>query len=290
MTFDVYIVYLYYMKALKITQSITTRETESFNKYLKDVSGLDMINPETEVELTKRIKAGDQKAQDALVKANLRFVISVAKQYVGRGIDIEDLVSEGNLGLIKAAQKFDETRGIKFISFAVWWIRQSILQSIADNSRQVRLPLNQINALNKINQSQSQLEQSLGRKASSSELSEYLGIDQDKIELSLRSGQKSTSLDTPLLDDSDFTLADTIESDDLADSNTLQSDLSSRVSDALNILSDKERFVVCGLFGIGTSEMTLSEIGTKLDLTSERVRQIKNSALKKLSKTGLSFY
>ena len=290
MTFDVYIVYLYYMKALKITQSITTRETESFNKYLKDVSGLDMINPETEVELTKRIKAGDQKAQDALVKANLRFVISVAKQYVGRGIDIEDLVSEGNLGLIKAAQKFDETRGIKFISFAVWWIRQSILQSIADNSRQVRLPLNQINALNKINQSQSELEQTLGRKASSSELSEYLGIDQDKIELSLRSGQKSTSLDTPLLDDSDFTLADTIESDDLADSNTLQSDLSSRVSDALNILSDKERFVVCGLFGIGTSEMTLSEIGTKLDLTSERVRQIKNSALKKLSKTGLSFY
>ena len=290
MTFDVYIVYLYYMKALKITQSITTRETESFNKYLKDVSGLDMINPETEVELTKRIKAGDQKAQDALVKANLRFVISVAKQYVGRGIDIEDLVSEGNLGLIKAAQKFDETRGIKFISFAVWWIRQSILQSIADNSRQVRLPLNQINALNKINQSQSQLEQSLGRKASSSELSEYLGIEQDKIELSLRSGQKSTSLDTPLSDDSEFTLLDTIESDDLADSNTLQSDLSSRVSDALNILSDKERFVVCGLFGIGTSEMTLSEIGTKLDLTSERVRQIKNSALKKLSKTGLSLY
>ncbi len=290
MTFDVYIVYLYYMKALKITQSITTRETESFNKYLKDVSGLDMINPETEVELTKRIKAGDQKAQDALVKANLRFVISVAKQYVGRGIDIEDLVSEGNLGLIKAAQKFDETRGIKFISFAVWWIRQSILQSIADNSRQVRLPLNQINALNKINQSQSELEQSLGRKASSSELSEYLGIEQDKIELSLRSGQKSTSLNTPLSDDSEFTLLDTIESDDLADSNILQSDLSRRVSDALNILSDKERFVVCGLFGIGTFEMTLSEIGTKLDLTSERVRQIKNSALKKLSKTGLSLY
>lgn len=278
------------MKALKITQSITTRETESFNKYLKDVSGLDMINPETEVELTKRIKAGDQKAQDALVKANLRFVISVAKQYVGRGIDIEDLVSEGNLGLIKAAQKFDETRGIKFISFAVWWIRQSILQSIADNSRQVRLPLNQINALNKINQSQSQLEQSLGRKASSSELSEYLGVEQDKIELSLRSGQKSTSLDTPLSDDSEFNLLDTIESDDLADSNTLQSDLSRRVFDALNVLSDKERFVVCGLFGIGTSEMTLSEIGTKLDLTSERVRQIKNSALKKLSKTGLSLY
>lgn len=276
------------MKALKITQSITTRETESFNKYLKDVSGLDMINPETEVELTKRIKAGDQKAQDALVKANLRFVISVAKQYVGRGIDIEDLVSEGNLGLIKAAQKFDETRGIKFISFAVWWIRQSILQSIADNSRQVRLPLNQINALNKINQSQSELEQSLGRKASSCELSEYLGIEQDKIELSLRSGQKSTSLDIPLSDDSEFTLLDTIESDDLADSNTLQSDLSRRVSDALNILSDKERFVVCSLFGIDTSEMTLSEIGTKLDLTSERVRQIKNSALKKLSKTVLS--
>ena len=286
MTFDVYIVYLYYMKALKITQSITTRETESFNKYLKDVSGLDMINPETEVELTKRIKAGDQKAQDALVKANLRFVISVAKQYVGRGIDIEDLVSEGNLGLIKAAQKFDETRGIKFISFAVWWIRQSILQSIADNSRVVRLPLNQINALNKINQAQSELEIELGRAATSSELSEYLQISEDKINLTIKSSQKATSLDLPLSDDSDFSLLDTIQSDDFADNELVQSEMSTKISEALKGLSDKERFVITYSFGIGVSEMTLSEIGLKLDLTSERVRQIKKGALKKLATSG----
>jgi RNA polymerase primary sigma factor len=276
------------MRALKITQSITTRETESFNKYLKDVSGLDMINPETEIELAKRIKAGDTKAKDQLVKANLRFVISVAKQYVGRGLDVEDLVSEGNLGLIKAAEKFDETRGIKFISFAVWWIRQSILQSIADNSRVVRLPLNQINALNKINQAQSELEMELGRPATSSELSEYLQISEDKINLTIKSSQKATSLDLPLSDDSDFSLLDTIQSDDFADNELVQSEMSTKISEALKGLSDKERFIITYSFGIGVSEMTLSEIGLKLNLTSERVRQIKNAALKKLSKKGLS--
>ena len=274
------------MRALKITQSITTKETESFNKYLRDVSGLDMINPQTEIELAKRIKAGDIKAQDQLVKANLRFVISVAKQYVGRGLDVEDLVSEGNLGLIKAAQKFDETRGIKFISFAVWWIRQSILQSIADNSRVVRLPLNQINALNKINQAQSELEMELGRPATSSELSEYLQISEDKINLTIKSSQKATSLDLPLSDDSDFSLLDTIQSDDFADDNTNKSDMSEMISKALSNLSEKERFVITYSFGIGVSEMTLSEIGHKLNLTSERVRQIKNAALKKLSTSG----
>lgn len=288
MTFNVLLVYLYYMRALKITQSITTRETESFNKYLKDVSGLDMINPETEIELAKRIKAGDTKAKDQLVKANLRFVISVAKQYIGRGLDVEDLVSEGNLGLIKAAEKFDETRGIKFISFAVWWIRQSILQSIADNSRVVRLPLNQINALNKINQAQSELEMELGRSATSSELSEYLQISEDKINLTIKSSQKATSLDLPLSDDSDFSLLDTIQSDDFADNELVQSEMSTKISEALKGLSDKERFVITYSFGIGVSEMTLSEIGHKLNLTSERVRQIKNGALKKLSKKGLS--
>jgi len=274
------------MRALKITQSITTKETESFNKYLRDVSGLDMINPETEIELAKRIKAGDIKAQDQLVKANLRFVISVAKQYVGRGLDVEDLVSEGNLGLIKAAQKFDETRGIKFISFAVWWIRQSILQSIADNSRVVRLPLNQINALNKINQAQSELEMELGRAATPSELSEYLQISEDKINLTIKSSQKATSLDLPLSDDSDFSLLDTIQSDDFADDNTNKSDMSEMISKALSNLSEKERFVITYSFGIGVSEMTLSEIGHKLNLTSERVRQIKKAALKKLSTSG----
>ena len=276
------------MRALKITQSITTKETESFNKYLRDVSGLDMINPETEIELAKRIKAGDIKAQDQLVKANLRFVISVAKQYVGRGLDIEDLVSEGNLGLIKAAQKFDETRGIKFISFAVWWIRQSILQSLADNSRQVRLPLNQINALNKIKSAENDLEQQLQRKATASELAEYLNIEEDKINLSITSSQKISSMDTPFGDDSDFTLADTFQSSDFADTEIIQSDISEKIKGALSNLTERERFIIINLFGIGVNEMTLSEIGLKLDLTSERVRQIKNGALKKLSKTGLS--
>ena len=276
------------MRALKITQSITTKETESFNKYLRDVSGLDMINPETEIELAKRIKAGDIKAQDQLVKANLRFVISVAKQYVGRGLDIEDLVSEGNLGLIKAAQKFDETRGIKFISFAVWWIRQSILQSLADNSRQVRLPLNQINALNKIKSAENDLEQQLQRKATASELAEYLNIEEDKINLSITSSQKISSMDTPFGDDSDFTLADTFQSSDFADTEIIQSDISEKIKGALGNLTERERFIIINLFGIGVNEMTLSEIGLKLDLTSERVRQIKNGALKKLSKTGLS--
>ena len=276
------------MRALKITQSITTKETESFNKYLRDVSGLDMINPETEIELAKRIKAGDIKAQDQLVKANLRFVISVAKQYVGRGLDIEDLVSEGNLGLIKAAQKFDETRGIKFISFAVWWIRQSILQSLADNSRQVRLPLNQINALNKIKSAENDLEQQLQRKATASELAEYLNIEEDKINLSITSSQKISSMDTPFGDDSDFTLADTFQSSDFADTEIIQSDISEKIKGALSNLTERERFIIINLFGIGVNEMTLGEVANKLDLTSERVRQIKNGALKKLSKTGLS--
>ena len=276
------------MRSLKITQSITTKETESFNKYLRDVSGLDMINPETEIELAKRIKAGDIKAQDQLVKANLRFVISVAKQYVGRGLDVEDLVSEGNLGLIKAAQKFDETRGIKFISFAVWWIRQSILQSLADNSRQVRLPLNQINALNKIKSAENDLEQQLQRKATASELAEYLNIEEDKINLSITSSQKISSMDTPFGDDSDFTLADTFQSSDFADTEIIQSDISEKIKGALSNLTERERFIIINLFGIGVNEMTLGEVANKLDLTSERVRQIKNGALKKLSKTGLS--
>ena len=275
------------MRALKITQSITTKETESFNKYLRDVSGLDMINSQTEIELAKQIKAGDIKAQDQLVKANLRFVISVAKQYVGRGLDIEDLVSEGNLGLIKAAQKFDETRGIKFISFAVWWIRQSILQSLADNSRQVRLPLNQINALNKIKSAENDLEQQLQRKATASELSEYLGVTEDKVNLSITSSQKISSMDTPIGDDSDFTLADTFQSSDFADTEIIQSDILQKINTALNSLTERERFIIINLFGIGVNEMTLVEISNKLDLTSERVRQIKNTAIKKLSKSGV---
>jgi RNA polymerase primary sigma factor len=276
------------MRPLKITQSITSREGESFNKYLKEVSNLDMISPELEIELAKQIKSGNKKAQEKLITANLRFVISVAKQYLGRGLEIDDLVSEGNLGLIKAAEKFDETRGIKFISFAVWWIRQSILQAIADNSRIVRLPLNQINALNKINSAQSQLEQELGRQATAIELSEYLGIDEDKIELSIKSSQKATSLDLPFSDDSDFSLADTIESDDFTDTTLLNIDISNKIKSVINSLSERERFVITNLFGLNQREMTINEISNELGLTTERVRQIKNGALKKLSKTQLS--
>lgn len=276
------------MRPLKITQSITTKETESFNKYLRDVSDLDMINPETEIKLAEQIRGGSQSAKDKLVKANLRFVISVAKQYVGRGLDIEDLVSEGNLGLIKAAEKFDEKRGIKFISFAVWWIRQSILQSLADNSRQVRLPLNQINALNKIKSAESDLEQQLQRSATSSELADYLGVDEDKVNLSICSNQKISSIDMPLSDDSDYLLIDTISSEDFTDNDIHKSDMSNKINMALVHLSDRESYIIKHLFGIGVQEMTLGEIANVLDLTSERVRQIKNSALKKLSKTGLS--
>jgi len=276
------------MRPLKITQSITSREGENFNKYLKEVSNLDMITPELEIELAKKIKAGDKRAQDKLITANLRFVISVAKQYIGRGLELEDLISEGNLGLIKAAQKFDETRGIKFISFAVWWIRQSILQAIADNSRVVRLPLNQINALNKIKSAQSQLEMELGRSATSSELSEYLNIDEDKIELTIKSSQKATSLDIPLSDDSEFSLLDTIQSEEFADCDTNKSDMSEMITKSLSNLSERERYVIVNSFGIHVVEMTISEIANVLGITSERVRQIRKSALKKLSKTGLS--
>ena len=277
------------MRALKITQSITVRETESFNKYLKDVSGEELINPELEIYLAKQIKLGDQSAIDQLVKANLRFVISVAKKYVGRGVDIEDLVSEGNIGLIKAAQKFDETRGIKFISYAVWWIRQSILQSLADNSRTIRLPLNQINSLNKIKTTQSELEQQLGRTATSSELAEILGIEEDKIELSLGSSMKTISLDIPVGDEDNFTLIDTINADGSTDDLINQSDINSTLMLAISKLPHKEQKVIKSLFGFEEDIKTPSEVAIEIGVTTERVRQIKNSAIKKLKGFGIRY-
>ena len=270
------------MKPLKITQSITSRETESINKYFDEVRTHAQITPEQEIELAKRIKLGDSKAQNKLVEANLRFVVSVAKQYLGRGLELEDLISEGNLGLIKAAQKWDETRGIKFISYAVWWIRQSILQSIADNSRAIRLPLNQINGLNKINGAIGQLEQELGRAPEACELAEFLGLETSSVELSLLANKKVASFDTPIGDEEGFTLLDTFSSDSSGDDLVNQSDLSTILHSAISKLTNKEQIVILGLFGLSGQQKTVGELASELSVTQERIRQIKNGAIKKL--------
>ena len=268
----------------KITQSITNRDSESFDKYLKDINPKPMITPEREVELSNRIKNGSLRAKNELVEANLRFVVSVAKQYVGRGLDISDLVSEGNIGLIKAAEKFDATKGVKFISYAVWWIRQSILQSLADNSRTIRLPLNQINSLNKIRECQSKLEQSLNRVPTSLELSNELGLDLDKVELSLQSSQYVRSLDTPVsFDEDSMTLLDTISSDSQSDEVCQLDSLKSEIMSLLLRLNTKERMVIEMSFGLGgKSEMSISEISEVLGVGPERCRQIKKAAIDKL--------
>ena len=268
----------------KITQSITNRDSESFDKYLKDINPKPMITPEREVELSNRIKSGSLRAKNELVEANLRFVVSVAKQYVGRGLDISDLVSEGNIGLIKAAEKFDATKGVKFISYAVWWIRQSILQSLADNSRTIRLPLNQINSLNKIRECQSKLEQSLNRVPTSLELANELGLDLDKVELSLQSSQYVRSLDTPVsFDEESITLLDTISSDSQSDEVCQLDSLKSEIMSLLLRLNTKERMVIEMSFGLGgKSEMSISEISEVLGVGPERCRQIKKAAIDKL--------
>ena len=277
------------MRPLKITQSITNRETPSFEKYLQDVSKLDLISPEREIELAKLIKSGSQKAMNELINSNLRFVISVAKQYAGRGMSVEDLVSEGNIGLIKAAEKWDETRGIKFISYAVWWIRQSILQSLADNSRTIRLPLNQVNSLSKINSAFAQLEQELERIPTTSELSEYLEIEEEKIELTLTSSKKLTSLDLAVGEEEDFTLLDTIQSDSMTDDLINQSDLNNQLMNAISKLSDKEQKVIINLFGMGVTTKTPNELYIEMGVSSERVRQIKTGAIKKLQSFGIQY-
>jgi RNA polymerase primary sigma factor len=288
LTFVVYIVYLYYMKPLKITQSITNRESQSFEKYLSDVSKKEMISPEREIELARLIKSGNEKAMQELVTANLRFVISVAKQYSGRGMSVEDLVSEGNIGLIKAANKWDESRGIKFISYAVWWVRQSILQSLADNSRSIRLPLNQINSLNKIKSSVNQLEQVLDRTPSAIELSEFLNIDLDKIETTLDCQKKIVSLDTPIGDEDELCLLDTISSESKTDDLINHSDLTKTLLGEISKLTEKEQFVIKSTFGFDSEVKTTSEIAIHLGLSDERVRQIKKSGLKKLSNTKVN--
>ena len=272
------------MRQLKITKSITNRESASLDKYLQEIGREELISVSEEVELAHRIKKGDHAALEKLTKANLRFVVSVAKQYQNQGLSLPDLINEGNLGLIRAAQKFDETRGFKFISYAVWWIRQSILQALAEQSRIVRLPLNQVGSLNKITKELSKFEQENERRPSSEELAERLDMPEDKVTETLKVSGRHISVDAPFVDGEDNSLLDVIPNDDspMADSNLNQESLSKEVDRALKQLYDREREILKMFFGIGCQEMTLEEIGQKFDLTRERVRQIKEKAIRRL--------
>ncbi len=278
------------MRQLKITKSITNRESASLDKYLQEIGKEDLISVEEEVELAQRIRKGDQEALEKLTKANLRFVVSVAKQYQNQGLSLPDLINEGNLGLIKAAEKFDETRGFKFISYAVWWIRQSILQALAEQSRIVRLPLNQVGSLNKINKELARFEQEFERTPSSDELATRLNIPNDKVTDTLRVAGRHVSVDAPFADGEDNSLLDVLINSDSpnADRGLLNESLSTEVDRALDTLTDRERDIIKYFFGIGGSEMTLEEIGAKFDLTRERVRQIKEKAIRRLRQSSRS--
>ena len=272
------------MRQLKINKSITNRDGIGLDKYLQEIGREELITVGEEVELAQRIKKGDQKALDKLVRANLRFVVSVAKQYQNQGLPLPDLINEGNLGLIRAAQKFDETRGFKFISYAVWWIRQSILQALAEQSRIVRLPLNQVGSLNKITKEVTKFEQENERKPSPEELADRLDIPVDKIADSLKVSGRSISVDAPFVEGEDNSLLDVLANDDspMADRSLNQESLSKEIDRALRQLYDREREILKMFFGIGCQEMTLEEIGAKFDLTRERVRQIKEKAIRRL--------
>lgn len=278
------LVYLYNMKSkTKITQSITNRDTQSFNLYLKDVANKPLIDAESEVTLAKKIKSGDNNAATKLIEANLRFVISIAKQFQGRGLDLEDLVSEGNIGLIRAAHKFDETRGMKFITYAVWWIRQSILESLAVNGREVRLPQNQIANLRKIDGAKSSLEAQFEREATTFEISDYLDLDPCKVGDLVEVSKKSRRLDSPVCDDSDTKLSDTLLSESETDYLVNKADLENQIQLRLKKLNDKERLVIESLFLKSDSDESLDSISHKLGVSKERVRQIKKAALKKMA-------
>ena len=272
------------MRQLKITKSITNRESASLDKYLQEIGRKDLITVDEEVELAQKIKQGDQAALDKLVSANLRFVVSVAKQYQNQGLSLPDLIDEGNLGLIKAAQKFDETRGFKFISYAVWWIRQSILQALAEQSRIVRLPLNQVGSLNKIGKALQRFEQENERRPSPAELAEQLDVPVEKIADTMKVSGRHVSVDAPFVDGEDNSLLDVLPNEDspMADSSLTQESLSKEVNRALEQLNPRERDILKMFFGIGCQEMTLEEIGAKFDLTRERVRQIKEKAIRRI--------
>ena len=272
------------MRQLKITKSITNRESAALERYLQEIGKEEMVTAEEEVELAQRIKKGDQKALERLTKANLRFVVSVAKQYQNQGLGLADLINEGNMGLIKAAERFDETRGFKFISYAVWWIRQSILQAIAEQSRIVRLPLNQVGSVAKVNRVLSKFEQENERRPSVDEISERIDLPEDKIDDALRAQNKHISMDAPIYEGEDGNMLDTMVNDDspMADYQLLKESLKEEIHSALNGLSDREKSVIEAFYGIRMPEMTLDEIGSKYGLTRERVRQIKEKAIRRL--------
>jgi RNA polymerase primary sigma factor len=279
------------MRQLKITKQVTNRETASLDKYLQEIGKVDLITADEEVELAQRIKAGDQAALEKLTKANLRFVVSVAKQYQNQGLTLPDLINEGNLGLIKAAQRFDETRGFKFISYAVWWIRQSILQALAEQSRIVRLPLNKIGSINKINKAFAFLEQAHERQPSPEEIAKELDMTVEDVKQSLKNSGRHVSMDAPLIDGEDSNLYDVLRSGESPnpDRELIHESLRTEIERALETLTPREADVIRLYFGLaGQHSMTLEEIGETFDLTRERVRQIKEKAIRRLKHTSRS--
>lgn len=272
------------MRQLKISKSITNRESASLDKYLQEIGHEELLSVDEEVELAQKIKKGDRRALERLTRANLRFVVSVAKQYQNQGLSLPDLINEGNVGLIKAAEKFDETRGFKFISYAVWWIRQSILQAIAEQSRIVRLPLNQVGSVNKINRELNKFEQEHERRPSVDEIADRIDLPEDKIEEVMKVNNRHVSMDAPFVDGEDNSLLDVLADNDMpmADKALVQESLRKEIDRAIELLNDREQKVVRAFFGIGSPEMTLEEIGEKYNLTRERVRQIKEKAIRRL--------
>lgn len=278
------------MRQLKITKSITNRESASLDKYLQEIGKEELISVDEEVELAQKIRQGDRKALEKLTRANLRFVVSVAKQYQNQGLSLPDLINEGNLGLIRAAEKFDETRGFKFISYAVWWIRQSILQALAEQSRIVRLPLNQVGSLNKINKALSKFEQENERRPTSEELAKVLDISEEKINDTLSVSGRHVSVDAPFANGDENSLLDVLENHDLpnTDAKLMNESLSKEIERALATLTERERDIIRYFFGISCQEKTLEEIGTEFGLTRERVRQIKEKAIRRLRHSSRS--
>ena len=272
------------MRQLKISKSITNRESASLDKYLQEIGHEELLSVDEEVELAQKIKKGDRRALERLTRANLRFVVSVAKQYQNQGLSLPDLINEGNVGLIKAAEKFDETRGFKFISYAVWWIRQSILQAIAEQSRIVRLPLNQVGSVNKINRELNKFEQEHERRPSVDEIAARIDLPEEKIEEAMKANNRHVSMDAPFVDGEDNSLLDVLADSNMpmADKALVQESLRKEIDRAIDLLNDREQKVVRAFFGIGSPEMTLEEIGDKYNLTRERVRQIKEKAIRRL--------
>ncbi len=279
------------MRQLKISKQVTNRETASLDKYLQEIGKVELITADEEVELARRIKAGDQVALEKLTKANLRFVVSVSKQYQNQGLSLPDLINEGNLGLIKAAQRFDETRGFKFISYAVWWIRQSILQALAEQSRIVRLPLNKIGSINKITKAYAQLEQEYEREPKASEIAELLDITEIEVKESLRNSGRHVSMDAPLIQDEENNMYDVLRNEEgtTPDQGLNYESLRREIERAISTLPQREADVIRLYFGLeGKHPMTLEEIGEKFDLTRERVRQIKEKAIRRLKHASRS--